>query len=240
MIRWIVASSESEVALLKAALGARRTEMNRGFSRYLGRLGDEPIGLEVIGVGVVAAAWALGALLASGEVRQLIMVGSAGAFPDTDLDVGDVAIASSEILAELGVCAGRGVGDASALNLTGLDQTLLLDEKLAQDMLQAAEGSFRARKGSFLSVVGVSDSVEQAAARAMRFRPLVENMEGYALALAGQRAGIPVAEVRGVSNHAGIRDKSAWNLDLANERAQEVVLAFCRRLAPGCGRPSGA
>ena len=185
---------------------------------------------------MVSAALALGGFLATGEVDQMIMVGSAGAFPGSDLDVGDVAIASSETLAELGVCAARGVGDAAALNLTGLEQTIFLDERLAQDVLRAAEGPFRARIGPFLSVVGVSDSEEQAAARAVRFQPLVENMEGYALALAGQRAGIAVAEVRGVSNRAGVRDKSTWNLDLANERAQEAVLAFCRRHALPAGK----
>ncbi len=228
MSRWIVASSESEVAQIKKCLDARPAGTNCGFSWYLGQLDHEPINVGVVGVGVVSAALALGGFLAFGEVDQMIMVGSAGAFPGSDLEIGDVAIASSEILAELGVCAERGSGDATALNLPGVEQTIFLDAPLAKDMLGAAAGPFRSRIGSFLTVVGVSDSEEQAAARAKRFQPLVENMEGYALALAGQRAGIPVAEVRGVSNLAGVRDKSQWNLDLANERAQEVVLAFCR------------
>ena len=236
MSRWIVASSESEVALLKAALGARPTGMSSGFAIYAGRLGDECVRIGVVGIGPVSAALALGCFLATGEVDQMIMVGSAGAFPGSDLAVGDVAIASSEILAELGLCADRGVGDAAALHLPGLVQAIPLDEGLAQDTLAVAEELFRARMGSFLSVAGVSDSEGQAATRVMRFRPLVENMEGYALALAGQRAGIPVAEVRGVSNRAGVRDKSSWNLCLANERAQAVVLAFCRRNSLPAGK----
>ena len=36
MSRWIVASSESEVAQLKASLDARPTAMNCGFSCYAG------------------------------------------------------------------------------------------------------------------------------------------------------------------------------------------------------------
>jgi futalosine hydrolase len=229
MNRWIVASSEPELALIRKAADARPAGNADGFPSYIGTLNGEPIGLGIVGVGIVSAALAIGGFLATGEVSQMIMVGSAGAFPGSELDAGDVAIASSETLAELGVCAGRGLGDATALSFLGLEQTLTLDERLAREMAHAGEGTFFVRTGPFLSVTGVSDSEEQAAARAARFQTLVENMEGYALALAGQRAGVPVVEVRGVSNRAGIRDKATWNLELANARAQEVVLAFCRQ-----------
>jgi futalosine hydrolase len=112
-----------------------------------------------------------------------------------------------------------------------VEQTIPFDEGLARQLVQAAEGHFTVRIGPFLSVAGVSDCEEVAAARASRFGALVENMEGYALALAGRRTGIPVAEVRGVSNRAGNRDKDTWNLTLANSRAQETTLAFCRQFA---------
>ena len=57
--------------------------------------------------------------------------------------------------------------------------------------------------GRFLTVVGVSADLRLAETRADRFAALVENMEGFALALAGDRFGIKVGEVRGVSNLAG-------------------------------------
>jgi len=231
MNRWIVASTEPEMALIKKATGARPAGTSNGFPWYVGTLNSEPIGMGIVGVGIVSAALAIGGFLSVGEICQMIMVGSAGAFPGSDLDVGDVAVASSETLAELGVCARRGMGDASGLSFLGLEQTVALDARLGQEMVLAAKATCSVRMGPFLSVTGVSDSEELAAARGARFQTLVENMEGYALALAGQRAGIPVVEVRGVSNRAGNRDKTTWNLDLANARAQEVVLAFCRQHA---------
>jgi futalosine hydrolase len=39
---------------------------------------------------------------------------------------------------------------------------------------------------------------------------LVEEMEGYAVALACREAGLPLSIVRGVSNRAGVRDKRQW------------------------------
>jgi futalosine hydrolase len=54
-------------------------------------------------------------------------------------------------------------------------------------------------------------------------------MEGYALALAGRRFGIPAAEIRGISNAAGDRDRSRWDFRLAMDRAQLAVIEFLRR-----------
>ncbi len=227
---WIVASSETELAQLKTDLNARRVGTAGGLPFYAGSFGNSEIYLGVTGVGVTAAALALGAFLATVPVDQAIMVGSAGAFPDSGLTIGDVAIAASETLAELGLCSGRGVGDAHALRLPGLDQTLSLDQQLADALAQSAQESGGVRMGPFLSVVGVSDSEDQATARASRFRTIAENMEGYALALASQRFGLRVGEVRGISNIAGARDKSVWNLDLANMRVQETVLNYLRRV----------
>lgn len=229
MVTCIVAATEDELARIKEELAARLDRPSFGGAWYSGNLSRLPIYLGVVGVGIVSAAVTLGSLLAQIKVDRVIMIGSAGALPGSGLDVGDVAVASSETLAELGICVGEGVGESESLNIPGLNQTISLAEDLSKSMAEATDKSFRISRGAFLSVAGVSSSQSHALARASRFGALVENMEGYALALAGERFGITVAEVRGVSNHAGVRDKSAWNLDLANQRAQSVVLNYLRR-----------
>jgi futalosine hydrolase len=226
---WIVASSEAELAQLRVDLQARPAGTAGRLPFYAGRLKNARIYLGAVGVGVTAAALALGGFLTAKPADQAIMVGSAGAFRESGMEVGDVAVATAETLAELGLCAGRGVGDAQALGLSGLDQTLYLDQDLFEALAQSAHEPCCARMGPFLSVVGVSDNEKQAATRATWFRVIVENMEGYALALASRRFGCKVGEVRGISNLAGVRDKSSWNLDLANMRAQEAVLNYLRR-----------
>jgi len=228
MTWWIVASCEAELAQLKAELHAGSAGTIAGSPYSVGHVDKVAVYLGVVGVGVVSAAVALAAFLATVPSHGAIMVGSAGALPDSGLEIGDAAVASSETLAELGLCSGRGVADAIPLHL-GLEQSVALDAGLSERLLDAAGELSRAHAGPFLSVVGVSDSEEQARVRRDRFAALVENMEGYALALAGRRFGIPVGEVRGVSNLAGIRDKSAWNLDLANQRAQAAAIRFLRR-----------
>jgi len=226
----IIAALEAELALIKGELNARLDRTLGGIPWHIGSLNQTPIYLAVVGVGIVSAALALGRLLAEIKVHQVIMTGSAGAMPGSGMEVGDVAVASSETLAELGVCRGEGLGETDSLNLADLKQTILLDEELSNSLVEAGNQSGRVFHGAFLSVAGISNNHSHALNRVNRFGALVENMEGYALALAGTKFGIRVAEVRGVSNIAGVRDKSAWNLGLANERAQSAVLNYLRRL----------
>jgi futalosine hydrolase len=226
---WIVAAVESELGLLKDELRARPWHDVGEKSVHVGSLGNDPVYLGVVGIGAVSAALSLGIFLSATGADRVIMVGSAGALPGSGLSVGDVAVATSEIMAELGVCSGPGMGDVALLALQGLHQELPLDLPLAEAIAEAASVSSHVRVGKFLTVMGVSADREQAEARARRFSVLLENMEGFSLALAGQRFGVQAAEVRGVSNPAGTRDKSRWDLPLANERAQQAVLDYLRR-----------
>jgi len=229
MKTWIVAAVEAELGLLRNELGARTAEVVGGEVVFSGSLGAAPLWLGVIGVGAVSAAFSLGCFISTLGADRVIMVGSGGALPGSGLDVGDVAIATSEIMAELGVCSGPGLGEASPLALQGLRQEIHFDPALTEALEHSASGGFRVRMGRFLTVLGVSANLEQAEGRANRFPALVESMEGFSLALAAQRCGVRAAEVRGVSNLAGTRDKTRWNLELANERAQQAVLTYLRR-----------
>jgi futalosine hydrolase len=59
--------------------------------------------------------------------------------------------------------------------------------------------------GISLTVAGVSASAKRAAMLVQRYRPLSENMEGFAVALACARQRIPCVELRAVSNKVGSR-----------------------------------
>jgi len=225
----IAASVECELELLRTKLQTRSAGMIGGFSYSVAQVENRRLFLATTGVGIVSAGVAFGALLPTLAVDRAVIIGSAGALPGSGLDNGDVVVASSETLAELGTCDSEGIGDCSSLNLPGLQQSILLDDDLARSLLDAARGPFRARRGACLSVAGASGDLIQAEARAKRFGALAENMEGYSLALAGSRFGIKVGELRAISNQAGVRDKSAWDLDAANERVQTVILRYLER-----------
>ncbi len=225
----IVAAVENELRLLKTQLDARPSGHAAGHPYDVAKAGSTSVCLSEIGVGLTSAALALGALIATISPSEIIMVGSAGSLPGSGLQAGQLAVASSEVLSEFGVCSETGVGSVEALGITGVSQELSLDQELARHLEEAARENVSVGVGRFLTVVGVSADLRLAEARANRFAALVENMEGFALALAGDRFRIKVGEIRGVSNLAGIRDKTTWDLDLANQQAQAAVLTYLRR-----------
>jgi futalosine hydrolase len=225
----IVAAVENELRLLKTQLDARPSGHDVGHPYDIAHTGRTSVCLSEIGVGLTSAALALGALVATISPSEVIMVGSAGSLPGSGLQAGHLAVASSEVLSEFGVCSEMGVGSVEALGLTGVSQEMSLDQELAGHLTEAALENASVGVGRFLTVIGVSPDIRLAETRANRFAALVENMEGFALALAGERFRIKVGEVRGVSNLAGTRDKTTWDLDLANQQAQAAVLTYLRR-----------
>lgn len=227
----VTTAVESELSLLKSELNALPAGCVAGRTYFRGRIGDLSIFLSDVGVGVVSAALTLGALVAQSGVSRIIICGSAGAFDNSGLKIGDLAVVSSEALAELGLYEGPGIGSAAALGLHDLDQEIDLDSESVELLVRGATDVAEAHVVRSLTVLGVSADLRQARTRSDRFRTSVENMEGYAAALVGLRSGIPVGEIRGISNVAGNRDKSTWNLALACERAQVAVLNCLRELA---------
>jgi futalosine hydrolase len=226
----VIAAVLPEIDVIRDELAARPvTEIGRA-RVYDAVIGPTRVVLAAIGIGVVRSAAVLGALVQATAPDRVLMIGSGGALPGSGLQVGDLVVASSETMAELGLCTGVGIADAAALRLPGLSQEIRLDPDLTSEL--AANPSLgEVRVGRFLTVAGVSANPEQAAARARRFGALIENMEGYGLALVGDQFRIPVAELRAVSNVAGDRDKSRWKLQAANERVERAALAYLRRFS---------
>jgi futalosine hydrolase len=226
---WVVAALEQELALLVAELDAELEAPQGQCAHHVAAVGPGLVRLVALGVGVVSAALTLGRLATLGLPEAAIMVGSAGALPGSRCRMGDLVAADQEVLAELGVLVGPGEGDAEEMGLAGLVQRVALDRSLVDEVTAAAEPPAGLRRGTLLTVVGVSAEMEQAEARGRRFQALAENMEGYALALAGRCFGFRAAEIRGISNRAGDRDKSGWDLTTAQERAQLAVLKYLKR-----------
>jgi futalosine hydrolase len=227
----VVAALDDELAVIKRELGAELLHVPVRRPRCAAILHGTPLYLAAIGVGPIAAALSLGGLFTEIEVDRVIMTGSAGALPGSGMEIGDVAVAASETFAEVGVCVGEGIGDAVSIKPLGIHKTVVMDEELARSIISASNKTLSIRRGPFLTVAGVSGDLSQALSRARRFEAVVENMEGYSLALAAEMFGVKAAEVRGVSNMAGVRDKRAWNPFAANEAAQSVLLNYLRRFS---------
>jgi futalosine hydrolase len=132
--------------------------------------------------------------------------------------VGGVFRATWAAFADLGAGPPGSARPASAL---GFEQAPPAAGRIAVgDLLElgaAPDESPALPAGGLVTVARSSGSRAEAAQRAEghggdRDRALGEDMEGFAVALAAARLGVPLAVVRAASNAAGEGDRSRWDL----------------------------
>jgi futalosine hydrolase len=63
-----------------------------------------------------------------------------------------------------------------------------------------------------------------------KFHVICENMEGAAVAHVCISYGIPVVEIRGISNTVEDRDMKKWDIRMAAENCQKVVKEFLKEI----------
>ncbi|MFK7603028.1 futalosine hydrolase [Deinococcus sp. SM5_A1] len=181
----------------------------------------------VCGVGVVAAALATARALAQEKAGLVISAGIGGAYPTSGLLPGDLAVSSEIIQADLGAWDGHQFLDFAELGLSVLPDSPHAGQFPAWQAAPEVARRTGARLGPMLTLSSVTGSLETAALLETRRFPgaLTEGMEGAGIAHAALLAGVPVLEVRGVSNAVGPRDRPAWQIPQALAATRKGVAA---------------
>jgi futalosine hydrolase len=177
----------------------------------------------VTGVGSVNAAHALTRFMEREGTGSVISCGIAGAYPRAireGLGLGSVVCAESECYGDLGANSATGFLDLQALGFPLIDATQPLYNTLPLAIFPAE------RRAGFVTVNACSGTDQEACERETRTNGSVESMEGAAIAHVAMLYGIPVGEIRGISNRAGNRDRAAWKVKEAATAAQETLLAW--------------
>lgn len=228
--------------LVMTAVEAEREAVLRGLN------GDTRFAVALAGVGPAQAAARTAAALAG---RSL----AAGGSGSSDLDRGEAADGSLPGF-DLVICAGIGGGFegiapvgslAAATEIVAADLGaespegfLTVDElgfgtarfKTDRERTERLLSAWRsaglpACGGPILTVSTVTGTASTAAARS-RLVPgaAAEGMEGCGVAAAAQVWGLPVLEIRAISNLVGPRDRSVWRI----KEALEILEKACRPL----------
>ncbi len=180
----------------------------------------------VTGVGIPMTLARLGPLLARHRPSLVVNVGIAGAYPGSGLSIGDVVAGESEVFGDLGVEVPgperfRPVGAMPWADAEYRDPLPLAPDRL---VLPAGPGVPGPRPGKGCTVNACAGTRETGELRRRLFGTDFESMEGAAVALAGRLAGVPVAELRAISNAASDRDMRPENV----ERALAALAALLR------------
>lgn len=214
--------------LIVTAVAAERDAIDAALSRRRGARGPasgwDGCAVLVGGVGPAAAAATTSAALAaagrdgSEPVGLVLCAGIGGGF---GLPVGAVAVASAIVFADLGAETATGFASASELGFGS--ERYDVAPRLAVELTDRTGGHL----GTILTVATVTGTAATSAARRGRYPDAVaEAMEGAGAAAAAACHGLPVAEVRAISNPAGPREREAWRVPEALATLGNAVAAI--------------
>jgi futalosine hydrolase len=192
------------------------TEMEaKGFPDSIGGLAIARI---VTGVGPVNAAFSLTRFLSQNTVRHVVVCGVGGAYPGSRLEIGDVVCAETETYGDLGADSPDGFLDMQALRFPVIPGERPLFNQLPLDLFPAPS------RVPFITCTTCTGTAAQAETLVRRTGGAVESMEGAAIVHVARLMGVPVGEVRGISNTVGNRDRGAWRLEEAAAAARATLI----------------
>ena len=222
----LVTATGLEAAPLKNALPWQPLPFPLG---ELFTLSERGVYLAHLGVAKVNTAAGLALALHTLSPERVVQFGIGGVFAGAGLELGRVAVATQETHLDTGVQLEDEWHDMKALgfpllgahyNTFPTDPTLTRTLTSLTDAAACAFGTSEAVTGSFTL------------AEVLRERSGVslESMEGAAAAQVCAAFGVPFAELRGVSNVVGERDKTRWALPDAVRAVNRAVLRYVHEL----------
>lgn len=170
-------------------------------------------GWDLLAAGVgpaLAAATTAGALtaaaLAGRPYALVVSAGIGGGFPP-GAPVGSLVVADAITVADLGAETADGFLPVTELGFG------TVTHRPPESLVRVVSEATGARTGTILTVSTVTGTAARAAAlRARHPGALAEGMEGFGVAEAAAAHGVPVLEIRAVSNPVGPRDRAAWRI----------------------------
>ncbi|WP_078629931.1 futalosine hydrolase [Streptomyces sp. NRRL WC-3744] len=170
-------------------------------------------GWDLLAAGVgpaLAAATTAGALTAAALAGRpyglVVSAGIGGGFPP-GAPVGSLVVADAITVADLGAETADGFLPVTELGFG------TITHRPPESLVRVVFAATGARTGTILTVSTVTGTAARAAALSDRHPgALAEGMEGFGVAEAAAAHGVPVLELRAVSNPVGPRDRAAWRI----------------------------
>ncbi|MCE5311659.1 MAG: futalosine hydrolase [Nitrospiraceae bacterium] len=185
--------------------------------------------IAICGPGKANAAHSTGLLIQMHKPDTIHMIGVAGAYVSSGLEIGDVALGTKEIYADEGLMLRNGIRTMDELNLPVASSgssvyynefPLYIPEQL----------SLHQHKGAFATVSSCTGTDEAAKSILKKFNVICENMEGAAAAHICALSNAKMVELRGISNIIMERDSAPLDNNDLLKGAESVQKFFLDRL----------
>lgn len=193
------------LVLIMTAVSAEKDAVLRGLHS------DSRFDVLVAGVGSVVAAVNTARALATAEYSLVISAGIGGGFPGR-AEVGSLVVSNEIVVADLGAETLEGFRSVDELGFgfTQIQVDASLVDRVTKALLVA---KLPVNAGPVLTVSTVTGTAARGVELAARIPgATAEAMEGYGVGFAALDRGLPVLEIRAISNMVGPRDRSTWRI----------------------------
>ncbi|MGW4893716.1 futalosine hydrolase [Kitasatospora sp. NPDC004240] len=216
----VAVGAEAEAVLRGLPDGARPLPLPGGELRRAHHPSGVTLDVLAGGVGPAAAAAAASAALTAHRYDLVVSAGIAGGFAPY-APVGATVLADAIVAADLGAETPEGFASVTDLGFGTVRHTP------PPAAVAVAARALDAVTGTVLTVSTVTGSAGRAAELAARHPGAVaEAMEGFGVAEAAARHGVPALELRTVSNPVGPRDRAAWRIGEALAALERAFAAL--------------
>ncbi|GGH19442.1 futalosine hydrolase [Paenibacillus segetis] len=178
--------------------------------------------VRLAGVGPASAAARTATALTAAKYDLVISAGIGGGFRE-QADVGSLVIANEIIAADLGVETAEGFASVDELGFGSA--RVPVEPHLPLKLLQLLKStSIPTSIGPIVTLSTATGTANTCAELSKRIPGVAaEAMEGYGVALAAHHLGLPVMEIRAISNIVGPRQRELWKI---KEAMQTLETAF--------------
>jgi futalosine hydrolase len=191
------------------------------------RFAGNNIDVLITGIGTTFTTFHLTGTLFQNKYELVIDSGLAGCLTN-DLNIGQVVNIISEEFADLGI-------EESGRFLTLFESGFMEsnDFPFENGLLKAANLNGILDLSNVRAVTANTSHAKSESISVLRekFSAHVESMEGAAVFYVCKWFGIPVCEVRAISNYISISEASQWNIPLALENLKETIIDVLSKIA---------
>jgi futalosine hydrolase len=213
----IVSATRFEIAPLLGTIHAPETEGHLYSITYQ----QHHITILLTGVGIAHTSFYLGKYL-TGAYDLIINAGICGSFNYT-LSIGDVLRIDEDCFSDLGAEDDETFVSLKELNLPGT-----YDVQNGHIFNHTALSPIKSAKGA---TVNTTHGNTQSISRFLKYkRADVESMEGAAFLFACNQVKVTCIQLRAVSNYVEKRDRSKWNIPLAIENLNKVLMDLLHQI----------
>ena len=180
------------------------------------------------GVGMLSTGVALTKLIYEEKPDLILQAGIAGTF-DAKIELGKVVVVSDEMIGDLGVMEEGKWKDIFEMKLEKSSYPPYEKRRLPNQWMHQFN-LLKLPEASSVSVNEITTDDAHIYQLIKKYNPIIESMEGAALHYVCREINIPFLQIRAISNYVGERDKTKWQVKLAIDNLNEVLLELVEKL----------